>query len=274
MGQYNQNKSLSGDYVVDDICNATALRSDVHSAFDDRKFVFVPKESRWVVHFLDLTNTLGRLYHNAVLELDPGISLKFLLARFTWAVFPLVRQFLEVGVARNLRLRVTEEGRFKEVTRTFTAEEMRGMGPSIRGRNPSPKKMKAAPEMPVSGLRAIKRRRPYSSSPEKNAQNITLLASEQQGLQCANSKLNLTDDSPAASPPSDPPFPPTVASNFDTIQLIRSRRPSNPDLYCCDYNRAEAAMLAGLPGEKEYGGAHLCLECLGVEYRDVDRDEY
>jgi hypothetical protein len=36
-------KSLSGDYVVDDVCNAMALRSDVHSAFDDRKFVFVPR---------------------------------------------------------------------------------------------------------------------------------------------------------------------------------------------------------------------------------------
>lgn len=32
-------------------------------------------------------------------------------------------------------------------------------------------------------------------------------------------------------------------------------------------------MLAGLP-EKEFGGVYLCLECLGVEYGDVDRDEY
>jgi hypothetical protein len=36
---------------VEDICNAIALRSDVHSTFDDRKLVFAPKESRWVVHF-------------------------------------------------------------------------------------------------------------------------------------------------------------------------------------------------------------------------------
>jgi hypothetical protein len=103
-----------------------------------------------------------QLYHNAVLELDPSISPKFLLARFAWTVFPLVRRFLEVGVARNLRLRVIEEGRFKEVIKTFTTEEMTGMG-----RNPSPKKRKAAPEMPMSGLKAVKRRQ-YSSSPEKN----------------------------------------------------------------------------------------------------------
>lgn len=167
------------------------------------------------MHFFDLTNTLSRLYHNAVLELDPSISPKFLLARFVWTVFPLVRQFLEVGVARNLRLRVTEEGRFKEVTKIFTAEEMTGMGPTIRGWNPSPKKRKAAPEMPVSGLRAVKRRQ-YSSSPKKNAQDsnqdVKLLASEQQSLQsteiCANPTLNLTDNSPATSPSSDPPSPP------------------------------------------------------------------
>jgi hypothetical protein len=48
-----------GQYIVDDICNAIALRSDVHSAFDDRKFVFVLKESCWV-HFFDLTNTLPK----------------------------------------------------------------------------------------------------------------------------------------------------------------------------------------------------------------------
>jgi hypothetical protein len=213
--------------------------------------------------------------------LDPGISPKFLLARFAWTVSSLVRQFLEVGVARNLRLQVTEEGRFKEVAKTFTAEEMTGMGPTIQDRNPSPKKRKAAPEMPVSGLRAVKRQQ-YSSFPEKNAQesnqDVKLLASEQQSPQstenCANPTLNLTDDSPATSPSSDPPSSPTAASNFDTIQLIQSCRPSNPDLYCCDYNGAEAAMRAGLPEKKEFGGAHLCLECFGVEYRDVDRDEY
>jgi hypothetical protein len=61
MGQYSQNKSLSGDYIVDDICNSIALRSNVTGAFNDGKFAFVLKESRWVVHLFDLTNTLGRL---------------------------------------------------------------------------------------------------------------------------------------------------------------------------------------------------------------------
>ena len=49
MGHYNLNLDLQGDNIVDDICNAVALRSDMHRAFDERKFVFVPKESPWVV---------------------------------------------------------------------------------------------------------------------------------------------------------------------------------------------------------------------------------
>ena len=49
MGHYNLNLDLQGDNIVDDICNAVALRSDVYRAFDERRFVFVPKESRWVV---------------------------------------------------------------------------------------------------------------------------------------------------------------------------------------------------------------------------------
>jgi hypothetical protein len=222
------------------------------------------------VHFIDLTNTLGRLYHNGAVALDPGISPNFLLARFAWAVFPLVRQFLEVGVARTLRLRVIEDGRFKEFTRALSPAEVTAMGPAIRGRNSSPRKRKAAPEVVSAvGLRSMKRRW-QPPSPGADAQDSSLdaicLASEERTPQdttvCADLTANLADTSPATMP---------VGSSFDLAQLRRSRRPSNPELYCCDYNAAEAVMRAGRPGKKEFGGAHLCLECLGVEYREAYR---
>lgn len=122
MGRYNQNKSLHSEYIMDDVCNAMALRSDMHQAFDDGKFVCVPKESSWGAHFFDLTNTLGRIYHNTVLELDPGISTKLLLVRFAWTVFPLIGHFLKGGTVRNLRLRVAEKGGLQEITKTVTAD--------------------------------------------------------------------------------------------------------------------------------------------------------
>lgn len=290
MIQYNQNKSLSGDYIMDDVCNAMALRSDIHKAFDDGKFVCVPKESRWVVHFLDLTNTLGPFYHNTVLELDPSISL-LLLARFAWSVFPFIHQFLKVGVARNLRLRVAEEGKFKEVTKTVTGEEITAMGPAIRGRDRSPKKRRAATETAIAASRTIKRQRlssPLDGTAQDSSQDANFLAPEQHSqspVSHADRTLDLGDESPATTPSPDPPSPRAHAlrppdpdlsiadSSCDIAQWIRSRRPSNPDLYCCDYNRAEAEVRKGLPGKKEFGGAHLCLECLGVEYRDADEDE-
>lgn len=63
MGQYNANTNLSGDFVVDDISNAIALRSDIHRAFHDGRFVIVPKEGMWVVQLLGQTNTLGKDFY-------------------------------------------------------------------------------------------------------------------------------------------------------------------------------------------------------------------
>jgi len=40
-------------------------------------------------------------------------------------------------------------------------------------------------------------------------------------------------------------------------------RPENPDLYCCDYTRADALTRRGVLGERKWSGSHLCSECLG-----------
>ena len=54
MSQYNH-LTLPGDYLVDYSSNAVALRPDLHRAFVDRKFVVIPKLSKWVIHFLEST---------------------------------------------------------------------------------------------------------------------------------------------------------------------------------------------------------------------------
>lgn len=48
--------------------------------------------------------------------------------------------------------------------------------------------------------------------------------------------------------------------------LLVAQRPTNPDLYCCDYRTAENDALSGRPGREEFDGAYLCPECLGFEY--------
>jgi hypothetical protein len=55
-------------------------------------------------------------------------------------------------------------------------------------------------------------------------------------------------------------------------QWIVKQRPPDRSLCCSDYSAAEAASKAGLPGKREYGGSHLCIDCRGLEYRDDPED--
>lgn len=127
-GPYNLNLDLQDDHMVNDISNTVALQQDIHRAFDERKFVFVPKESHWVVHFFGLTNNLGQLYHNTPVELDPDISLNLLFARFAWTVFPAVSPFLRQGGSKKLRLRVTREDGLHEEIQTVKPHKSVVMG--------------------------------------------------------------------------------------------------------------------------------------------------
>jgi HNH endonuclease len=140
MARYCLNGVLSNDYITDDICNAIALRSDIHTAFDDKTFVIVPKESKWVAHFLGVTYDLGHLYHNTAISLDPTVSVNCLLTRFAWAIFPRVGKFISFGVARDLRLRIMQDGEAKYVNKTVAADEIRKMSTNTRSRSSSPKK--------------------------------------------------------------------------------------------------------------------------------------
>ena len=255
MDCYNLNQDLQADHTVDDICNTVALRSDIYQAFDDRKFVFVPKESRWAVHFFGLTNNLGRLYHNSPLELDPGISPNLLFARFAWTVFPAVSKFLRVGGDKKLRLRVRREDGLHKVIQTVKHQESAVMGLSW-GRNPSPKKRKIASDIPAA--ESTETYTHQALNPKDNSTAITPPSSQSTPSPRAHLLWSLD------------PNPNNTVSSCNKATWIKSRRPSNLDLYCCNCNEVEAAIREGLPGKKEFGGGYLCLECLGFEYRDVD----
>lgn len=88
--------------ITDDMMNAIALRSDIYTCFDEKKFVFIAKQSRWTVHFLQPADELGRLFHNTVTELDPKISHALLFARFAYAIFAGLAHFTQTGPARTV----------------------------------------------------------------------------------------------------------------------------------------------------------------------------
>lgn len=138
MRKYNTRRDISGDLSTDDMANAIALRPDLHRAFNDCKFAIARKDGQWSAHFLETTNELGSMYHNRPVEIAAGISAEFLLARFAWAIFPLVKAFMEQGPERLVKLRVKSSDGFYEVTKTLDPASFAELGTTGRGRSKSP----------------------------------------------------------------------------------------------------------------------------------------
>lgn len=96
MSSYNANTLLTQSHVINDTTNGFALRSDLNGpAFDAGRFVVVPKEGQLVLHFVLPTSELAYLFHNRELYPVDTIPREFLYARFAWAVFRLLRRFLD-----------------------------------------------------------------------------------------------------------------------------------------------------------------------------------
>lgn len=103
MTRYILDSRNSGLRAVDDLNNLILLRSDIHSAFDQRRVVFVPKASRLVAHVLTHPSAeLVQLYHNVALHPIKGVPLEFFLARVAWTIFPFIEGFLLCGVSRRV----------------------------------------------------------------------------------------------------------------------------------------------------------------------------
>ena len=299
MINYNRRGNMSGDIVVDDVANQICLRSDVHTVFDSGAWVIVPKEGGWVIHFCNFTNTLGFLYHNTPLKLS-NMQPEFLLARFAWTIFPLIKQFITSGGDRYLRVRVEDNcGPLGENFAVVSASKLkeRSLSPKKRKVNPSdnPPDLSARQQ---SGKTSKRQRR--SSSSTSSASSTYRPSSRPRGrsltrYQCGSKPIpNLAFISPqskgqalspiALSPlhmdlepcqfdqASEHPFVRKITPTDPFISMqkewVRNQRPSDPTLYCCDYRAAEAAYAAGIEGPRKFGGAHLCLECQGMTYME------
>jgi hypothetical protein len=101
--RYIFNSSWAGPRAVDDIHNMILLRADLHKAFDDDKFVFVPKQETpseprskitYVLHILSHSTELAKLYHNVELQASEKLVPQFLLARLALSIFPMFEGFL------------------------------------------------------------------------------------------------------------------------------------------------------------------------------------
>lgn len=102
MQDYNTDEGRTGNMAIYDVNNIMLLRADLHKSFDDRKFAFVPKDGTLVVHMLWASSELSMLYQNVRLHPMDSIPREFLLARFAWALFPMLEGFLLANKKRFL----------------------------------------------------------------------------------------------------------------------------------------------------------------------------
>jgi len=288
MRRYNARLDISGDFITDDIANALAMRADIHRAFDDCKFMLTRKRGEWTIHFLEKTFDLGRMYHNRPVEVV-GVSPEFLLTRFAWAIFPLIKPFMEQGPERVVKVREQCEDGLHEVIKTLDPAGFERTNAVIRGRSNSPKKRKAADALPPvpevkrvrtsiqSATGAIQASSPCPSA-EYEGQTPGLSSDEGDSI-----GSNCTSKHSPDLEPSN--FQDSVmkkhydieeksqaeADRMSTLRMkeLRKRRPQDPSLICCDYTKAEQANARGIPGRYEYGGGHLCEQCLGLDKQDA-----
>ncbi|KAL8935126.1 MAG: hypothetical protein Q9216_005576 [Gyalolechia sp. 2 TL-2023] len=148
MGQYNQNDLLSSTWQTDDMSNLIALREDIHTAFDrQRMFVLVPKQGIWMTHFLQPSHILGPMYHNVRAQLNDEVACEHVLARFAWAIFPLVQAFVQQGPRRFIRALVTDDNGYGvEVNESMDLATITQRFFPSRERSQSPKKRVRADE--------------------------------------------------------------------------------------------------------------------------------
>lgn len=97
MYRYKWSRGGDSANALKDPANMLLLRSDLHKSFDvDRAFVMYPKGPRGslVVHLLQQDPDICPLYHNVQMHGVPFCAPQYLFARFAWAVFPFLIDFL------------------------------------------------------------------------------------------------------------------------------------------------------------------------------------
>ncbi|PVH75617.1 hypothetical protein DL98DRAFT_643840 [Cadophora sp. DSE1049] len=157
MMEYNMDILLDPKNLMRDLSNVMLFRSDLHSAFDSRKFVLFPKmDTGFVLHMLEPTPDPGPLYHN-IRTKELGCGLEFLFARFAWSIFLSLAGFLSKPNTSRLVVRLdknTKERLSETVTDSIEAQKQ-----ATASRSSSPKKLARSNQDAVEEHHTTKPRR-------------------------------------------------------------------------------------------------------------------
>ena len=155
--------STAQNFGIDNENNLILMRSDLHHAWDQRAFTFVPKRtkegSNIVVHCLE--EDIVPEYHNVPLQ---GFVLReVLLARFAWTLLP--RALIPfLAATKETRMVWTRNDHGELLSQRKTAEECLAIANAPLPRSTSPKKRKQNDdEQQVMTTRRNETRRSYRS---------------------------------------------------------------------------------------------------------------
>lgn len=204
MDQHVLQQKHTGDAAINDLSNLLLLRADLHRSFDGLQFVFIPKaDGVLCTHVLGESEELQTLYHNTLIH-KVGVAPEFLFARFAWAIFPLLKGFLQRHRPRLLML-VTEE-----TPRWVDGNSCADLGKSYNGRSKSasPKKnsspsKRAHSEVDAEDINALQTDAAVESSKRRRIETN----SPRQGIiQDSRNDDDLTSD---------------ASSRFDSVPLLK-----------------------------------------------------
>lgn len=254
--------------------------------------MIVPKQSQWVLHFLEPTRDLGRLYHNTPLQLPDSVSIEALLSRFAWVIFKSILLVQAGSGKRLLRVRVADAGETAYKNENTDIAAFRALATS-RNRSSRPKKRRAvaqpsqdtaaqtcnslrtSTEYDVKGYTSTLKRKRSSSLDQISARKrdverllggypspATSSLEASGSLTYPSSPDSMTQlrlmQIMAAKPDITRSRSFSVSSNNKVLtpaklellrrQAIVAQRPTNPTLYCCNYEAVEEDIRADRPG--------------------------
>lgn len=259
--QYNIRTNLSGATSVDDMANAMTLTQTVHTALDRGTFVFVRKRGQWVPHFLDPTYDLGPEYHNTPIEMPTAVSEAFVFANIVVALLPRIHNFLIRGEKRKVIVkRETITPRIVEMT---GAEIQVLLDQSKRPRSKSPRKRPRDPDTMKEPEDAVEEKR-HCSSWSHVAQDETSTPVLTASQTSSGDDLSMPGEFRSS----------TSDAKIESLrwQGLKEQRSLHKEIACCDYDVAEDSVRRGADGSAEYGGGHVCMECLGREVVEESKD--
>jgi hypothetical protein len=268
MTMWNNDLTLDPENLLRDLSNAVLLRSDLHTAFDQRKFVFFPKgPDDLVVHMLEPTTDIGQLYHNRRVSI-PQCSLEFLYSRFAWAIFPSLSGFLSRPGRRRLVVRLRGDGGERVIEEVNTnALSLAKRATASRSTSPT-KRSRAVAELDDCDIEynEAKRNRTYQISNTLPSFNSTLptLDDDNENQPRISASGIETPDNPQSPTSFDISESHAIHSEQYRIEKLRwealkHQRPKGYIAQRPEYDRNR-------PAREE-------LEMMGVEIRDINDDD-